>query len=143
LSRLPRQILKAQRIVTLVVLFLLTACGGRPEQETVEVRSADVKTDGAAVERVLPLVLPSHQPNLQDLPPPLQILFTYLDKTPPARLVRTEPHAEGSWRIEKIFLLDDCVAVQLTEGHYLETLFFVQYSQGWRLTARIRPQDHI
>jgi hypothetical protein len=32
--------------------------------------------------------------------------------------------------------------VQMTEGHYLETLFFIQYSEGWRLKARIRPQDH-
>jgi hypothetical protein len=31
----------------------------------------------------------------------------------------------------------------MTEGHYLETLFFVQYTEGWRLKARIVPEDHL
>jgi hypothetical protein len=91
---------------------------------------------------MLPLVSPSHVPSERDLTPAQQFLFTYLVQSNPANLVVTQPHSQGNWRIEKIFMLDDCVAVQMTEGHYLETLFYIQYSEGWRLKARIRPQDH-
>jgi hypothetical protein len=91
---------------------------------------------------MLPLVSPSHLPDQEVLTPAHQSLFTYLAQTPPADLVTTPVHSRGTWRLEKIFILDDCVAVQMSEGHYLETLFFVQYGGGWRLTSRIRPQDH-
>jgi hypothetical protein len=98
--------------------------------------------ESGAVSRILPLVSPSHVPPERHLTPAQQILFTYLAQSNPADLVVTSPHSQGDWRIEKVFLLDDCVAVQMTEGHYLETLFFVQYRDGWRLKSRIIPTDH-
>ncbi len=107
-----------------------------------EVRFQDMAVESDAVSKMLPLVSPSHVPPERHLTPAQQFLFTYLAHSNPADLVVTQPHSQGNWRIEKIFMLDDCVAVQMTEGHYLETLFFIQYSEGWRLKARIRPQDH-
>ncbi len=130
-------------LVTLLVSWLMVSCGTQgPEEDSVDVRFSGTGVKSSAVSEMMPLVSPSHSPEVQDLSPAHQSLFTYLAKVNPADLVTTESHSEGEWRIEKIFILDDCVAVQMTEGHYLETLFFVQYRHGWRLTSRVRPQDH-
>jgi hypothetical protein len=131
---------------TLLPMFiscLIISCGPQAAEEArVEVLFSETGIESRAVSEILPLVSPSHLPEKQDLSPAHQSLFTYLAQTSPVVLVTTKPHGQGKWRIEKIFVLDDCVAVQMTEGHFLETLFFVQYSEGWRLTGRIRPQDH-
>jgi hypothetical protein len=136
--------LAGRRIIGLLIICLAVSCTSQtPEEKTVEIRFRDNVVDSSAVSVVLPLVASSHQPDDAHLSPAHQSLFTYLAKTDPAALVTTEPHSQGEWRIEKVFLLDDCVAVQMTEGHYLETLFFVQYRDGWRLKARIIPKDHL
>jgi len=129
---------------TLLLLVVLSAsCGREPaRQESLEIPFRDVPAEAEAVSRVVPLVAVSHQADQARLTPALESLFTYLAKTPAAQLARTSPHAQGTWQIEKVFILDDCVAVQLSEGHYLETLLFAQHSSGWRLVARVRPQDH-
>jgi hypothetical protein len=129
---------------TLLLLIALSAsCGREPaRQESLEIPFREVPAEAEAVSRVVPLVALSHQADQAHLTPALESLFTYLAKTPATQLVRTPPHAEGTWEIDKVFILDDCVAVQLSEGHYLETLLFAQHSQGWRLVARVRPQDH-
>ncbi len=130
-------------LMPVVIFWLAVGCGSQPPgEETVEISFRTTGVEPGAISIVLPLVAPSHQPNQEQLSPAHQSLFTYLAKTSPAVLVTTPPHSQGIWRIEKIFMLDDCVAVQMTEGHFLETLFFVQHSEGWRLTGRIRPQDH-
>ena len=109
----------------------------------IEIRFRETSVEHAAVSKMLALVSLSHQPDHQLLSPAHRFLFAYLAKTDPARLATTEVHSQGKWRVEKVFILDDCVAVQMSEGHYLETLFFVQYREGWRLKARILPQDHL
>ena len=129
---------------TLLLFIVLSAsCGREPaRQESLDIPFRDAPAEAAAVSRIVPLVAMSHQADQGRLTPALESLFTYLAKTPSAQLTRTAPHAQGVWQIEKVFILDDCVAVQLTEGHYLETLLFTKHSTGWRLVARIRPQDH-
>ena len=132
-----------RRLIGLLVICLAVSCSTQSqEEEVIEVPFRENVVDSGAVAVVLPLVASSHQPDDAHLSPAHQSLFTYLAKTAPAALVTTEPHSQGEWRIEKVFLLDDCVAVQMTEGHYLETLFFVQYRDGWRLKSRIVPNDH-
>jgi hypothetical protein len=133
-----------RRIITLLTICLVVSCTGQsPEEETTEILFRDTVVDSSAVSAILPLVASSHQADDAHLSPAHQSLFTYLAQTDPAALVTTKPHSQGEWRIEKVFLLDDCVAVQMTEGHYLETLFFVQYRDGWRLKDRIIPEDHL
>jgi hypothetical protein len=129
---------------TLLVLIVLSAsCGREPAfREGLEIPFRDTPAEAAAVSRIVPLVAASHQADQTRLTPALGSLFTYLAQRPAAQLTRTSPHAQGTWQIDKVFILDDCVAVQLTEGHYLETLVFAHHSRGWRLVARIRPQDH-
>ena len=135
--------LVVSRLIGLLTICLVLSCTTQaPEEETIEVLFRDTVVDPSAVSVVLPLVVSSHQPDDVNLSPAHQSLFTFLGQKDPAALVTTEPHSRGKWRIEKLFLLDDCVAVQMTEGHYLETLFFVQYSNGWRLKSRIIPEDH-
>ncbi|HYA02481.1 MAG TPA: hypothetical protein VEI04_05135 [Syntrophobacteria bacterium] len=127
----------------LILLLAAISCGQEPARhESLEVSFRDVAVKAEAVAQIVPLVALSHQADQAHLTPALQSLFTYLAETPLAQLTRTPAHAQGTWRIEKVFILDDFVAVQLTEGHYLETLLFSQHSQGWRLMARIRPEDH-
>ena len=135
--------LVASRIMGLLIICLVVSCTSQtPEEEIVEIPFRENVVDSNAVAVVLPLVASSHQPDDAHLSPAHQSLFTYLAKTDPAILVTTKAYSQGEWRIEKVFLLDDCVAVQMTEGHYLETLFFVQYRSGWRLKSRIIPTDH-
>ena len=132
-----------KKLILVLTILLAVSCTTQPaEEETIEVRFRDIVADPRAVSVVLPLVASSHEPDEPHLSPAHQSLFTYLAQTDPAALVTTKPHNQGKWRIEKVFLLDDCVAVQMTEGHYLETLFFVQYRNGWRLKSRITPWDH-
>ena len=132
-----------RRLIGLLTICLAVSCTSQtPEEKTIEVLFRDTVVDSSAVSVVLPLVAPSHQADAAHLSPAHQSLFTYLGQTDPAALVNTKAHSQGEWRIEKVFLLDDCVAVQMTEGHFLETLFFVQYSEGWRLKSRIIPRDH-
>jgi hypothetical protein len=131
------------KLLPLLILCLMVSCGREgPDEKVIEVSFAETGVESSAVLEILPLVFPSHLPEKKHLAPAHQSLFTYLAKTEPADLVTTDPHSQGKWRIEKIFILDDCVAVQMTEGHYLETLFFVQYTEGWRLKSRITPEDH-
>ena len=129
---------------TLLLLIVLSAsCGREPaRQESLEIPFRDTPREADAVSQIVPLVAVSHQADQARLTPALESLFTYLAKTPAAQLAGTPSHAQGTWQIDKVFILDDCVAVQLTEGHYLETLVFTQHAKGWRLVARIRPQDH-
>ena len=130
-------------LLLLLFLQLLVYCGTQgSEEKTIEVRFREITVESTAVSRITPLVAPSHQPDETNLSSAHQSLFTYLAQIDPADLVRTKPHSQGRWRIEKVYLLDDSVVVQMTEGHFLETLLFVQYTKGWRLTTRIRPQDH-
>ena len=132
-----------KKLIFVLPILLAVSCTTQPaEEETIEVRFRDTVADPRAVAVVLPLVASSHEPDEPHLSPAHQSLFTYLAQADPAALVTTGPHSQGKWRIEKVFLLDDCVAVQMTEGHYLETLFFVQYRNGWRLKSRITPRDH-
>ena len=141
--RFPILKLGTRSLLFLLFLQLLVYCGTQVSEEgTIEVRFREITVESTAVSRIMPLVTQSHQPDEANLSSSHQSLFTYLAQTDPADLVRTKPHSQGTWRIEKIFLLDDCVAVQMTEGHFLETIFFVQHSKGWRLTTRIRPHDH-
>jgi hypothetical protein len=133
-----------RRIIALLAICLAVSCTSQsPEEETTEVLFRDIAVDSSAVSAIIPLVASSHQADDAHLSPAHQSLFTYLAQTDPAAMVTTKPHSQGEWRIEKVFLLDDCVAVQMTEGHYLETLFFVQYRDGWRLKDRIIPEDHL
>ena len=129
---------------TLLLLIVLSAsCGREPaRQESLEIPFRDTPAEANAVSQIVALVAVSHQADQARLTPALESLFTHLAKTPATQLTRTTPHAQGTWQIEKVFILDDCVVVQLSEGHYLETLLFTQHSTGWRLVARIRPQDH-
>jgi hypothetical protein len=130
-------------LLPFLITLLMVSCGSQgPEEKEAEVRFREMAVESEAVSKVLPLVSPSHVPPEKHLTPAQQFLFTYLAHSNPADLVVTRPHSQGEWRIEKVFLLDDCVAVQMTEGHYLETLFFVQYRDGWRLKSRIIPRDH-
>ena len=130
-------------LLPFLIPWLMVSCGTQSsEEKDVEVRFREMAVESGAVSKMLPLLSPSQVPPERHLTPAQQFLFTYLAQSNPADLVVTRPHSQGDWRIEKVFLLDDCVAVQMTEGHYLETLFFIQYSEGWRLKARIRPQDH-
>jgi len=130
-------------LLPFLIPLLMVSCGTQSsEEEGTEVRFREMAVESGAVSKMLPLVSPSHVPPERHLTPAQQFLFTYLAQSNPADLVVTRPHSQGDWRIEKVFLLDDCVAVQMTEGHYLETLFFVQYRDGWRLKGRIIPTDH-
>ena len=131
-------------LIPFLIPLLMVSCGTKSSEEKGgEVRFREMAVESGAVSKILPLVSPSHVPAERPLTPAQQVLFTYLAQSNPADLVVTRPHSQGDWRIEKVFLLDDCVAVQMTEGHYLETLFFVQYRDGWRLKSRIIPEDHL
>ena len=130
-------------LLPFLISLLMVSCGTQSSEEKgAEVRFREMAVESTAVSKMLPLLSPSHVPPERHLTPAQQFLFTYLAQSNPADLVVTRPHSQGNWRIEKIFMLDDCVAVQMTEGHYLETLFFVQYKDGWRLKSRIIPRDH-
>ena len=130
-------------LLPFLIFLLMVSCGTQSSEEKgAEVRFREMAVESTAVSKMLPLLSPSHVPPERHLTPAQQFLFTYLAQSNPADLVVTRPHSQGNWRIEKIFMLDDCVAVQMTEGHYLETLFFVQYRDGWRLQSRIIPKDH-
>ena len=134
----------AQTLLPLLAFWLIVSCTTQPPgEERVEIRFLETSVEPTAVSKTLALVSPSHQPDKEILSSAQQILFTHLAKTDPAHLVTTTAYSQGKWRIEKVFMLDDCVAVQMSEGHYLETLIFVQHSKGWRLQARIRPHDHL
>ncbi|MFP3870733.1 MAG: hypothetical protein ACLFVT_07655 [Syntrophobacteria bacterium] len=131
------------RLALGLLLCFAPACGTQPpEEKAVEVKFRDVTLDRAAVSKMLALVAPSHSPDEERVSPAYRFLFTYLAETPAADLVTTAGHGDATWRMEKIFILDNCVAVQMSEGHYLETLFFTRYGEGWRLAARIRPEHH-
>jgi hypothetical protein len=130
-------------LATLAIMLVVSCTSTVPQEETLEIRFREIAVKPAAVSQVRPLVVSSHQLDLAHLSPAHLSLFTYLAETEAADLVSTKSHSQGKWRIEKVFLLDDCVAVQMTEGHYLETLFFVQFTEGWRLKARIIPEDHL
>ena len=132
-----------QILLPILFLQLLVSCSAQgPEEKSIEVHFREVGAEPQAVSKILPLVAPCPQPEAVHLSPAHQSLFTYLAQTDPAVLVSTKAHSQGQWRIEKVVLLDDCVVVEMSEGHYLETLFFVQFRKGWRLKSRIIPTDH-
>ena len=134
----------AQALLPPLAFWLIVSCTTQsPGEKCIEIRFLETSVEPTAVSKTLALVSPSYQPDKELLSSAHRFLFTHLAKTDPAHLVTTTAHSQGKWRIEKVFMLDDCVAVQMSEGHYLETLFFVQYTEGWRLKARIRPQDHL
>ena len=130
-------------LLPFLIPWPMVSCGTQSSEEKgAEVQFREMAVESGAVSKMLPLISPSHLPPERHLTPAQQFLFTYLAHSNPSDLVVTRPHGQGNWRIEKIFMLDDCVAVQMTEGHHLETLFFVQYKDGWRLKSRIIPKDH-
>jgi hypothetical protein len=134
----------ARAVLLSGALIVAVSCGRESaRQESLEIPFRETPAEANAVAQVVPLVAVSHQADQARLTPALESLFTYLAKTPATQLTRTPSHAQGTWQIDKVFILDDCVAVQLSEGHYLETLVFTQHSRGWRLVARIRPEDHV
>ena len=127
----------------LIAAMLLFCCDGdAPERRRADIPFKDLTVEPRAVSDMVTRVSLGHQLSQETISPALQALFTHLGKTPAAELVITPAHSQGEWQVEKVFLLDDCVAVQMSEGHYLETIFFTRYSQGWRLVARIVPHDH-
>ena len=133
----------ARALLPFLISLLVVSCSTQSsEEKSAEVRFREMAVESGAVSKMLLLISLSHVPPERHLTPAQQFLFTYLAQSNPADLVVTRPHSQGNWRIEKIFMLDDCVAVQMTEGHYLETLFYVQYRDGWRLKSRIIPRDH-
>jgi hypothetical protein len=102
----------------------------------------DIQVDEEAVGQAMTRIAVSPPLSREDVSEALKILFSFLVQTPPDQLLETKPHAEARWQLDKIYLLDDCVAVQFAEGHYMETIFWVRNRTGWRMAGRIRPEDH-
>lgn len=131
-------------VLLLFLIWVIAGCDAlAPSKQIVQIKSSTVKIDDKAVERLLPQIASSPVPPTKKLSESLKILLTFLAQTPPARVVETKPHDQPKWRIGRIYLLDDCVAVQFTEGHYMETIFFVENRMGWRIAGRVRPSDHL
>ena len=133
-----------KRALLLSLMWVVVGCAAiAPSKQSLQIRSDAVEIDDMAVERLLPKIAPSPVPSQKRLSEPLKTLLTFLAQTPPARAVKTKPHALSQWRIDRIYLLDDCVAVQFAEGHYMETIFFVKTPIGWRIAGRVVPSDHL
>lgn len=130
-------------LLVLCLVWLITGCSGmgsrRPD---LQLGLNDIQVDEEAVGQAMARIAVSPSLSRQDVSEALKILFSFLVQTPPDQLVETRPHAEARWQLDKIYLLDDCVAVQFAEGHYMETIFLVRNRTGWRTAGRIRPEDH-
>jgi hypothetical protein len=127
----------------LCLFWVIAGCSGlATRRPALQIAFSDFQIDEEAVETAVARVAVGKPASRQALPEAVKVLFSFLVQAPPDELVETKPHAEGCWRLDRIYLLDDCVAVQFAEGHYMETLFFVRNHAGWRLAARIRPADH-
>ncbi|MBW1740903.1 MAG: hypothetical protein JRJ42_07185 [Deltaproteobacteria bacterium] len=132
-----------KNILLSVVVWLIVGCAATtPRKPGLQISTDAVEIDEKAVDRLIGHIAMPPVPPQKKISKPLQTLLTFLALTPPAKLVETRAHAQAEWRLDKIFLLDDCVAVQFSEGHYMETVFFVRNRGGWRITSRIRPEDH-
>lgn len=107
-----------------------------------QIKPNDIQIDEKAVEQTMAHIAVPKASFQEEVSEAFKILFTFLAHTPPNKLVETKPHAETHWDLDRIYLLDDCVAVQFVEGHYMETVFFVRNRMGWRIAGRIRPKDH-
>ena len=129
----------------LCLIWLITGCSGMGSRKPgLQVALNDIQVDEEAVGQAMAMTRIAVSPLLsrEDVSEALKILFSFLVQTPPDQLVETKPHAEARWQLDKIYLLDDCVAVQFAEGHYMETIFWVRNRTGWRMAGRIRPEDH-
>jgi len=130
-------------LLVLCLVWLITGCGGMASRKPgLQVALNDMQVDEEAVEQAMARIAVSPALSLEDVSEALKILFSFLVQTPPDQLVETKSHAEARWQLDKIYLLDDCVAVQFAEGHYMETIFWVRNRTGWRTAGRIRPEDH-
>jgi len=108
-----------------------------------QIRLSELEIDEKAVEKAMAYLDATETPSPQALPEAVKVLFSFLGHAEPDTLVETKPHADAHWRLDRIYLLGDCVAVQFAEGHYMETAFFVRTRAGWRVAARIQPKDHL
>jgi len=129
--------------LVLCLVWLITGCRGVTSgKPSLQVVLNDIPLDEEAVGQAMTRIAVPPAWSLEDVSEALEILFSFLVQTPPDELVETKPHAQARWHLDKIYLLDDCVAVQFAEGHYMETVFFVRNREGWRMAGRIRPEDH-
>jgi len=108
-----------------------------------KIQSSDIQIDEKAVGHMLAHLGRPKVSFQGETPETLKVLFTFLSQTPPDQLAETKPHAKARWDLDRIYLLHDCVAVQLVEGHYMETIFFARDRTGWHIAGRIRPRDHL
>lgn len=132
-----------RRLLLLCAFCLVTGCGGMANtKRALQIKLSDIQIDEKAVEQMTAHIAVPTALSGERVPESLKILFSFLAQTRPGRLVETKPHASGRWQLDQIYLFEDCVAVQFTEGHYLETIFFVRNRTGWRIAGRIRPEDY-
>jgi len=130
-------------LLVLCLVWLITGCRGMASRKaSLQVAFNDIQVDEAAVGQAMTHIAVAPALSREDVSEALKILFSFLVQTPPDELVETKPHAQARWHLNQIYLLDDCVAVQFAEGHYMETVFFVRNREGWRIAGRIRPEDH-
>ncbi|MDY6951898.1 MAG: hypothetical protein SWE60_10315 [Thermodesulfobacteriota bacterium] len=131
--------LKGWSLLSLV--FLMAGCSGMAFRgPALEIGLRQVELDEKAVQKAMAV---TEAPLPEALPEAVRILFSFLGHADPDTLVKTKPHAHAHWRLDRIYLLGDCVAVQFAEGHFMETIFFVRTRAGWRAAARIQPKDHL
>jgi len=132
-----------RRWLLFFVFCLVNGCVGVANTKPgLQIKLSDIQIEEKAVEQMMDHIAVGAAPCLEEIPEALKSLLSFLAQTPPDSLVESGPHAQSSWRLDQIYLLDDCVAVQFAEGHFLETIFFVRNPKGWRISGRIRPEDH-
>jgi hypothetical protein len=130
-------------LVLLGLLWLASGCSeAHFRKPALQITLSDIQVDEEAVEQAMARIAVSPAPSGDEVPETLKALFSFLVQTPSDKLVETRPHAGTRWHLDQIYLLDDCVAAQFSEGHYMETVFFVRNRRGWRIAGRIRPGDH-
>jgi hypothetical protein len=112
-------------------------------KSALQIKLSDIQIDQEAVGQAMAHIAVPAAPCREEVSEALKILLSFLAQTPPDKLVETKPHAESRWHLDQIYLLDDCVAVQFAQGHYMETIFFVRNRTGWHVAGRIRPKDHL
>jgi len=128
----------------LSLFWLMAGCSGMAFRgPALQIELSDLEIDERAVEKAMAHIAATEPSLPEGLPGDVKILFTFLGHAAPDTLVETKPHANAHWCLDRIYLLDDCVAVQFAEGHYMETVFFVRTRTGWRTAARIQPKDHL
>ncbi|MDY6989867.1 MAG: hypothetical protein SWQ30_17635 [Thermodesulfobacteriota bacterium] len=128
----------------LSLVWLMAGCSGMGlRAPALQIGLSEVEIDEKAVEKAMAYLEATEAPSPEALPEAVKILFSFLGQSAPDTLVESKPHADAHWRLDRIYLLGDCVAVQFAEGHYMETVFFVRTRAGWRTAARIQPEDHL